>query len=90
MEKREVVSKNEEVATHFKNYFYDITKWLNIENNISENKLSDGPLLNAIQKYETHPNLIKIKPYVEITYLFDFNFINRDDISKIINSLDPS
>ena len=50
--------------------------------------MSDDPLLNAIQKYENYPRIIKIKLSVETTQLFDFNFISSDDISKIINSMD--
>ena len=46
--------------------------------------------MNAIRKYENHPSIIKIKSSVETTQLFDFNFVNSDDISKIINSLDPT
>ena len=50
--------------------------------------MSDDPL--AIRKYENHPSIIKIKSSGEITQVFDFNFVSRDDISKIINSLDPT
>ena len=46
--------------------------------------------MNAIRKYENHPSIIKIKSSVETTQLFDFNFVSSDDISKIINSLDPT
>ena len=46
--------------------------------------------MNAIRKYENHPSIIKIKSFVETTQLFDFNFVNSDDISKIINSMDPT
>ena len=46
--------------------------------------------MNAIRKYENHPSIIKIKSYVEITQLFDFNFVRSDDISKIINSMDST
>ena len=52
--------------------------------------MSDDPLVNAIRKYENHPSIIKIKSSVEITQLFDFNFVSSDDISKIINSMDPT
>ena len=34
--------------------------------------------------------MIKIKPSVKTTQLFDFNFVNIDNISKIINSLDST
>ena len=89
-EKGEVVSKNEEIATHFNNYFNDITKGLNIKKWCILDKLSDDPLVNATQKYENHPSIIKIKSSVETTQLFDFNFVGSDGISKIINSLDPT
>ena len=46
--------------------------------------------MNAIQKYKNHPSIIKIISSVETTQLFDFNFVSSDNISKIINSLDPS
>ena len=48
MEKGEVVSKNEKIATHFNNYFNDITEGLNIKKWSISDKLSDDPLVNAI------------------------------------------
>ena len=52
--------------------------------------MSDDPHVNAIRKYENHPSIIKINSSIETTQLFDFNFVNCDDISKIINLLDPT
>ena len=46
--------------------------------------------MNAIRKYENHLCIIKIKSPVEATQSFDFNFVSSDDISKIINSMDPT
>ena len=46
--------------------------------------------MNAIRKYENHLSIIKIKSSVETTQLFDFNLVNSDGISKIINSMDPT
>ena len=34
--------------------------------------------------------MIKIKSSIETTQLLDFNFVSSDDISKIINSMDPA
>ena len=65
VEKGEVVSKNEEIATHSNNYFNDITKGLNIKKWCISDKLSDDPPVNAIRKYENHPSIIKIKSSVE-------------------------
>ena len=90
VEKGEVVCKNEEIATHFNNYFNDITEGLNIKKWCISDKLSDDPLVNAIRKYENRPCIIKIKSSVETTQLFDFNFVSSDDISKIINSMDST
>ena len=52
--------------------------------------MSDDPLVNAIRKYENHPSITKINSSIETTQLFDSNFVNCDDISKIINLLDPT
>ena len=90
VEKGEEVSKNEEIATHFSNYFNDITKGLNTKKWCISDKLPDDPLVNAIRKYENHRSIIKIKSSVETTQLFDFSFVNSDDISKIINSVNPT
>ena len=90
MEKGEVVSKNEKIATHSNNYFNNITEGLNIKKWCISDKLSDDPLVNAIRKYENHPSIIKIKSSVETTQLFDFNFVTSDDISKNINSMDST
>ena len=87
VEKGEVVSKNEKIATHFNN---TLTEGLNIKKSSISDKLSDDPLVNAIPKYENHPSIIKIKSSVETTQLFDFNFVSSDDISKIINSMDST
>ena len=44
VEKVEVASKNEEIATHFNNYFNGITKGLNIKEWCISNKLFDDHL----------------------------------------------
>ena len=90
MEKGEVVSKNEKIATFFNNYFNDITEGLNIKKWSISDKLSDDPLVNAIRKYENHPSIIKIKSSAETAQLFAFNFVSSYDISEIINSMDST
>ena len=57
VEKGEVVSINEEIATHFSNYFNDITEGINIKKWCISDKLSDDPLVNAIRKYENRPSI---------------------------------
>ena len=46
--------------------------------------------MNAFLKHENYPNIFKIKSSVKTTQLFGFNFVSSDDISKIINSVDPT
>ena len=48
VENREVVSKNEKIATHFNNYFNDMTKGLNIKRWCISDKLSDDPLMTHL------------------------------------------
>lgn len=48
VEKGEVVTKNEEIATHLNSYFNNIIKGLNNERWCISDKLSDEPLVNAI------------------------------------------
>ena len=45
---------------------------------------------DATRNYENHPGLTKNKSPVEATQLINFNFVNSDDISKIMNLLDPT
>ena len=78
------------IANHFNNFFNDITKKLTLKRWCISNKLSDDLLLNAFQKYERYPSIIKIKSFVKTTQLFDFNFVRSDEISKITDSLDPT
>ena len=59
MKKGELISKS--------NYFNDLTKELNIKKWCISDKLSDDPLVNAIQKYENHPSIIENKSSVETT-----------------------
>ena len=61
VEKGEVVSENEEIATHLINYSNVITKGLTIKKWCISNKLPDGPLVNAIQKHKDYSSIIKIK-----------------------------
>ena len=90
VENEKVVSKNEEIAYLFNTYFNDITKGLNIERWPISSLPCKDPLVNAIRKYEMHPNILKIKSVFKSIRLFDFNFVSSDDISKIVTSLDST
>lgn len=51
---------------------------------------SKGPTANATKKHEMHPNTLKIKSVFKSIKLFNFSFVNNDNISKIITSLDST
>ena len=63
-------------------------RYLNMKKWWISDKLSDDSIVNGIRKYENHSSISNIKSSVEI--IFDFNFVNSDDISKIINLLDST
>ena len=69
MEKGKVISKNENIATHFNNCFNGITEGLNIKKWSISHQLSNDALVDAIRKYENHPSIIKIKSSVEKTII---------------------
>ena len=81
VEKGEVVSKNEEIATHFNNYFNDITKGLNIKKWCISDKSSDDPLVNAIRKYENHPSIINT-----LTANYEYSRSNSEHLSLPIET----
>ena len=49
-----------------------------------------GPTANATRKHEMHPSTLKIKSVFKSIKLFNFSFVNNDNISKIITSLDST
>ena len=82
MEKREVVSKNEEKKNF--NHYFNNGKWR------VSNKLYNYPFVNAIKKYKNHPNMINAKSSFETTELFDLNSVHSNEVSKTITSLDAT
>ena len=90
VENEKTLSENEGIAYLFNTYFNDITKGLNIERWLTSSLSCKDPLVNAIRKYEMHPRILTIKLVFKSRRLFDFNFASRDDISKIIISLDST
>ena len=90
VENEKALSKNKGIAYLFNTYFNDITKGLNIERWLTSSLSCKDPLVNAIRKYEMHPRILTIKLVFKSRRLFDFNFASRDDISKIIISLDST
>ena len=74
----------------FNDYFDEAVKSLGISENkilIKESQPSLGKVLNAINMYETHPSIIKIKENVTIDKKFSFSPVSLQDIRTELKAL---
>ena len=82
------ITNNVELAETFNTFFSKIVPNLNIDNNLGDNITNPNitdPVFCAIQKYEKHPSILKIKEMMGTNNLsFSFKFIDR---KKIFNEL---
>ena len=81
-----------ETAKIFNNYFNKIVANLIIESGVTllQNKDQiDDPVLSAINKYEKHPIILRIKNNMKDNQ-FSFKYINSEDFESEIFKLDPS
>ena len=63
-ESNKTITNNVELAETFNTFFSKIVPNLNIDNNLGDNITSPNiidPVFCAIQKYENHPSILKIK-----------------------------
>ena len=76
-------SQNESYSRKSQIFFITINKTTNFD---------DKTILveKGVVASKSESKVVKIESSVETTQLFDFNFVNSDDISKIINSLYPT
>ena len=95
VEKDKVITDNNEVAEILNNYFIEAIQNLDIENvDVKETgKIQsdnfDEIIENILQKYTTHPSILKIKENVKVEQKFKFNDTTEDEIYTMIKSLDP-
>ena len=87
-ERNKTITNNVELAETFNTFFSKIVPNLNIDNNLGDNitkpNITD-PVFCAIQKYEKHPSILKIKEMMGKNNLsFSFKFTDR---KKIFNEL---
>ena len=77
-------TNNVELAETFNTFFSKTVPNLNIDNNLGDNIIKPNvtdPVLCAIQKYEKHPSILKIKEMMGTNnLLFSFKFIDRKKI----------
>ena len=87
-ERNKTITNNVELAETFNTFFSKIVPNLNIDNNLGDNITNPNitdPVFCAIQKYEKHPSILKIKEMMGTNNLsFSFKFIDR---KKIFNKL---
>ena len=93
IEQNEIISEELETAKILNNYFNKIVENLNIESEVTllQNKDQiDDPVLSAINKYEKHPSILRIKNNMKDKNQFSFTYINSEDFESEIFKLDPS
>ena len=87
-ESNKTITNNVELAKTFNTFFSKIVPNLNKDNNLGDNITNPNitdPVFCAIQKYENHQSILKIKEVMGTNNLsFSFKFIDR---KKIFNEL---
>ena len=99
IENREIISDDRKVAEVFNNFFSNAVKNLNIDyyEHFSFDKYflcreteNPDPVLKAIEKYENHPSILKIKENIPEGECFSFKQTNLKSVIKEICNLDDS
>ena len=88
-EGEKIISEDTDVAQKLNEFFGNCTKSLNIQDNsdiINSTSNINDPLDIAIQKFSSHPSVLKIAEKVQDSF-FNFQEINLKDVEKEINSL---
>ena len=80
------------IAKIFNDYFTSIIKHLHKERNDFDSKhvkLSNNPVLSAVNNFQNHPSILKIKS--NQTYSgFNFRQVNYEEVLKEVKTLDMS
>ena len=89
VEKEHIISENKQTAEIMNDYFVNITKELNIPEEINTDceSIFTDPIDAIIKTYSKHPSILKIKENVKVDMNFNFNQINQSQIEKEILSL---
>ena len=92
VENGHTMSKSDEIAECFNSYFATITETLNINQapTIDVIKVSPHPVFEVIQKFRSHPSVIKIRQMVEENAVFQFHHFKPAEVWDEINRLDAS
>ncbi|MCH2405854.1 MAG: reverse transcriptase family protein [Nitrosopumilus sp.] len=94
VENGQMITEKKEVAETLNNYFIEAVQNLEIEkfNSDGERELQAeniGVIEKIIDKYKTHPSILKIKEIVKVEKIFEFENTTEDEVYSKIRSLDP-
>ena len=92
VENGRTISKSDEIAECFNSYFAIIAETLNIDQAPTTDVIepSPHPVFEAIQKFRSHPSVIKIRQMVEENAVFQFRRFESAEVWDEINRLDAS
>ena len=91
VEGEEIISNDQDLAETFNSYFANIVNTLDIEGFATYDYSYDPErnyISNIVEKFKTHPSILKIKEYVKIEEPFHFEPIDETVINGKIGSLD--
>ena len=93
-ENGKIISDKKEVAEILNNYFMESVENLEVErylptNNITIDDQNLDKIDKIVQQFQNHPSILKISENVKFENKFKFNDITEDNISSMIQSLDP-
>ena len=86
-----IISEDNEVSESFNNFFRDAVKQLDIQENLhllNKSNNTDNLIEYAIEKFESHSSILKIKEKVNSS-LFNFRNVSLVDVEKDVKSLNP-
>ena len=74
------------------NFFTDAVINLDIDRTLHINSevISDNPVVKAIQRFQNHPNIVKIQEIENTKNTFHFHFISETNIRDTIIEIDSS
>ena len=84
-----VVCTDREIANTMNNFFSNAVKSLNLQSDpylLKETSIND-PIDKIIDKYQTHPSVIRIKEKVNAS-LFSFTEVSHEELEREINEMD--
>ena len=84
-----IISNDNEVAKELNTFFENAVKTLEVNKNtyLMNQTFSIDPIMRAIEKFEVHPSILKIKEKVSSNGLFNFQEVQIDDVMYELSQL---